>query len=166
MSDDEIHEIYKSDQPCCHCGESLLFGDEAVLLEVVQPYIHSVLQYSIPLADDGDYEYEPVLFEIECLSHLLDDLILHLDNRLMTTTRPDDYAILECSICGSGIRQWEFIGLARQGMVIRSNMLPSAEKNCSNQCLTEFNIHICEIWEDLFQGMEWTELKGLQAIGA
>lgn len=120
-------EAERSGQFCTHpCQESIKFDDEVFLLSLAYPQIIGEhFLFSDALYDDGDYLYEPCFFCVNCWEHLEEEI------RTQTKDTPpveDDYAILECSTCGSGIRANEILGTIQFGELTASRRTPNGER--------------------------------------
>jgi len=90
---------------CAHCEEDIHYGEEVVLLEVVQVQklggqmrYYSVKDLSDP---QGDFLFEPYHFCVECWRGLFEDMREEVDNK---PPLQDLLSAIECCCCGSGIR--------------------------------------------------------------
>jgi hypothetical protein len=139
------------------CGETIDYADEVFLLSIAYPRLNgSGLDYIPMVADDGDYLYEPCFFCFECWEQILEDL------RERTKDIPpvvDDYAVLDCDICESGIRQNELMGVVAFGEIQMSRRDPGTDPVTFSKmdqspkvicigCLNILTKDIAELWYD------------------
>jgi len=158
--------INKSEHSCDKCGDSIQYTDEIYMLQVVQPYIQNgELLFGPVQADDGDFLYEPCFLEFSCWEELEEEMRDELENQPPIL---DDYSILDCAICDSGIRQWEFSGLAVFGEMHCSRRTPEGAPTSTFSaqdpsptvfcisCLKKIDDKI-ELWGEVEQNGECSE---------
>lgn len=160
LQDDEEEEFGSESSVVCSspiCGESIRYSDEVYLLSVVYPVLNAVgLEYSPMIADDGDFLYEPCFFCFDCWEQILGDLYERVAD---TPPVLDTYAILDCDVCGSGIRENELTGIAAFGEIQLSKRDPVSDpvtftkmddnpKVICIGCLNTIIKDIAELWYD------------------
>lgn len=130
VEEDEIEEDEEDEfdpdatnQSCSWpCGDRLPYETEVFLLTVAVCSIQlGSVAYPPALDSEGDFLYEPCFFCFSCWEDIEDEI------RTRTRDTPpiaDDYAVLECSICCSGIRRDEVLGVIQIGELIRSHRTP------------------------------------------
>jgi hypothetical protein len=129
QSDDEYGEWASSEFSCLwnNCGATIEFAEDVCAISVYTIGMTSEGMHFLPLvADDGDYLYEPGYFCAECWKYVMDEL------RICKEDIPpilDEYAVCECSMCASGIREGEVFGLAIEGQVHLSQRCPDDSVN-------------------------------------
>lgn len=166
-TNDELFKlINKSEHTCDKCGSSIQYTDEIYMLQVVQPYIQSGQLLFAPVqAEDGDFLYEPCFLEFMCWEEVEEDMREKMEDHPPIL---DDFAILDCAICESGIRQWEYSGLAVYGELHCSKRSPDGNPTSifDSQdpspvvfciaCLKKIDESI-ELWDDVDQNGECSE---------
>lgn len=159
--EDSIVEWDQSPFVCAEgsCQEGIPFAEDMVMLMVCELKLtEQGLSYEPLSADDGDYLYEPVHFCLACWENTEEEL------RELVRDVPiveDVYSILDCPICGSGIRQGEVVGLATHGNIIVPRHCPNGESGASTfcsldndptpiciGCLNQLNTDITDLWDD------------------
>jgi hypothetical protein len=111
---------------CSSCEEVISYDDEIFALTVVAPLVVEEGVIYSPLMAGDDHLYEPCIFHFECWEEDREEL------REFSADVPpieDDFAILECGMCGSGIRQEETMAVAVFGEVHISKRDPNGEKS-------------------------------------
>lgn len=159
--------IMRSSHECAVCAENICLTDEIVAITVVKPVFRDGAIALEPLdADDGDFAYEPRFVEYECWEDVVDELYSSLcDNPPIE----DQYAVLFCRICESGIRLDETCGCATRGEVHCSQRMPEGiptetfdaqDPKPDVICITCINA-LCadyiDLWESVEQGEECGE---------
>jgi hypothetical protein len=111
---------------CSSCGERLSYTEEVYSLSVVGAQVTESGLIYIPLMVENDHMYEPLFFCFGCWEQDKESL-----QELAEDQPPieDDYAVLECDICGSGIREGELLGVSVFGEIHLSKRSPNGEKN-------------------------------------
>lgn len=160
---------------CTLCGEAIAYKEEVFVLTVVlaQMTERGVL-YSPLLFEDGDFLYEPHFLCFNCCEESLEEL-----HDLLTDVPPleDEYTIIDCSQCKSGVRAGEVIGLITHGELAVSKRSPNGVNGGSTfevmdddpralciSCLNRLsNDVVDELWADRVQQYqecaEGTELR-------
>jgi len=113
---------------CAQCEDSIEMTEECFLIQVVQPQKIGGQLFFYPVKDEfsmeGDFLFEPYHFCFSCWEDLLEDL-----QKEMRDVPPveDALSILECSCCGSGVREWEYCATYSLGEFRRSSRAPAPE---------------------------------------
>lgn len=139
-----------TEHSCSHpCGDTLPYDTEVFLLTVAVCSMQlGRLAFPPALDTDNDFLYEPCFFCFSCYEEIEEEI------RTRTRDTPpiaDDYAVLDCSVCASGIRRDEVIGMVQIGEFIKSHRTPddgsctafkpnSAELTDHVLCITCLNI--------------------------
>lgn len=160
--------IYRTGIECARCGDDVHYTDEVFLISIVRPTISvEGVIYEMLQADDGDFLYEPRTMNLECWEEAVEEL-----RERMEDIPPilDLRAVLECSICESGIRTGESVGLIQFGEVHCSQRRPEdASTNTFEtydhdpqviclSCIRLFNEDVNCLWEgDVQEGDECKE---------
>lgn len=123
-------ELYKSDKACTACNETLLYTDEVFVLTVaaVQVFEAGVLFPPLLTADGMDFLYAPHFLCFNCYENAAEDLASECVD---TPPIEDVYAVLECTYCGSGVRDMETVGVACFGELHLSHKQPNGEAGAS-----------------------------------
>lgn len=147
---------------CTDCGESLDYVDEVWLLEVQQlrqlggrVFHHQVFNEQDP---QGDFLYDPYFYCFNCWETQHKELKEDFDDELPILDRE---SIMECSCCGSGIREGEYVGVITLGEFHPSTRAPNGERgprftSISNPdiictfCLALLNENHMTMWEEGF----------------
>lgn len=111
-------------QVCPNCGESIVFTEEVVLLQIVQPHIvdGQLLLHPV-LGEDGDFIFEPYYVQFSpCWEEIEEWLEEEIED---TPPIEDQCSSLRCRYCRSGIRQWEFCGSLTMGEFRISERAPN-----------------------------------------
>jgi hypothetical protein len=169
MSDEYEINWESSELSCGLCGEMLKYADESYVLTVVVAGINSEGTHYAPLLleDGSDFLYEPYFFCFTCWESCIEDVRLEKGD---TPPIVDQYSILECACCESGIRQNEILGIAAFGEVHRSRRSPDTggyakfevmdadPSTLCIECLNSLNAVVDNLWDDgVSQGEECTE---------
>ena len=154
-------QVYKSGHHCHGCMDAILYTDEVYLLQVVYAQVSEQGLELIQLP-----QYEPLFLDFSCWENLEEDLYEKVED---TPPILDDYAVLECSVCSSGIRALEVMGLATYGELHCSQRVPNGILSTTFEtvdqtptvicisCAKLANDEILELWADLRQGTECDE---------
>lgn len=162
------HFINRTGIECSKCADDVGYTDEVFLLTVVSPMVapEGVL-YQVLTSDDGDYLYEPQVFDIICWEEVEEDA-----RNAAADVPPvlEPRAILDCSICESGIMQGETMALATFGEIHCSQRAPNRKstntfKVYSNEprivclsCLRYIDEDVVTMWQgEVQQGDECRE---------
>lgn len=117
-----------ADVICAQCEDEIELGEEIFLIQVVQPQRLGGQVFFYPVIDefdmDGDYLFEPYHFCFSCWEDLLDDLKNEVGE---APPLEDALSIIECSMCGAGIREWEYVVTYTLGEFLRSSRAPAPE---------------------------------------
>lgn len=147
-----------SDLSCALCGDMLRYTDESFILTVVTAAIEerSIHYRPIMLEDGSDFQYEPYFFCFTCWESSIEEVKKRCEDNPPVS---DQYGILECGCCESGIRQHETMGISSFGEVRRSRrssteggkstfevMDPDPSILCV-ECLNDLNTIVDELWE-------------------
>jgi hypothetical protein len=110
---------------CSSCDNNLAYTEEVFSLSVVYAQVTETGVVFLPLMIEDDNLYEPCMFCLDCWESDKEQLM-----ELVEDMPPieDDFAILECDICGSGIRQDETLGVCSFGEIHLSKRQPNGEK--------------------------------------
>ena len=122
-------ELYKSDKACIFCQDMLLYTDEVFVLVISAAQVTAGGLLYPPLASEtGDFLFEPHFFCFTCWENGLEEL-----RELYEDVPPieDMYAVLECAVCESGIRDGETVAVASFGEIHLSHRNPNGESNTS-----------------------------------
>lgn len=158
--DEELHYfIHGSKQECARCGDHIMYTDEVYLLSVVNAEFTPEGTAYVPVqSDEGDFLYQPRFFQFECWEEVIELLREALEEYGVSPVE-DMYSVLECSACGSGIRQEESLAIVTFGEVHCSSRSPNsnnAETFTSMDgepailclsCLRYISSTICSMWE-------------------
>lgn len=158
-----------SDLSCALCGDMLKYADESFVLTVVMAVvIPEGIQYIPLMLEDGsDFLYEPYFFCFTCWESCIEDV--RTEKGDMPPVE-DQYSILECACCESGIRQNEVLGTASFGEVHRTKRSPDTggyvkfevmdpePSTLCIECLNALNTVVDDLWTDgVSQGGECEE---------
>lgn len=166
--EDTLDDLFRrSGKECADCEDHILFSDEVFLITVVRPSVSlDGLSYNIVESDDNDFLYEPRFFDVECWENQLEDLREHMENRPPIL---ELRAILDCSICASGIKENELIGLVTFGEIQHSERCPDGEATSKfvpmdpdptiicTACLWYMNENVIRLWEGSVQNVDECE---------
>jgi hypothetical protein len=145
------------------CGQDdpLTFTEEVFLLQIVQIQLYSgePIFHHIIDEETQDFIFDPYFFHFECWEDLLDDLKKEVEDQ---PPIQDAYSAFKCKTCGSGIREWEYAGMATYGEFHVSRRFPDGEMTARFQpcgkadiyclyCLSVVNHAELEMWDDLSQ---------------
>jgi hypothetical protein len=153
-------ELYKSGHVCRSCLDTILYADEVYLLQVGYAAIQPSGIEVCPI--DG---YNPHFFEFTCWEHVIEELRETVED---LPPLIDDYAVLECSCCSSGIREMEVMGLATYGELHCSKRSPEDQGTPTFSSLDDSPTVICisclkrlsedfRLWPHISQGNECAE---------
>jgi hypothetical protein len=125
-NDEDYIEYSNTDLRCRYCGEHLKYHDEAFILgDCICTVAPDGVIYPPTLNDDGTgFRNNPCFFCYECWEECEDDI---KEAKKDEPPVADDYAVMECDICESGIRDGEVLGAALCGEVNLSQRSPSGE---------------------------------------
>jgi hypothetical protein len=165
MSDLSHIEWEATEIKCRYCGDSLRFTDEVyVLSDSTCVLTEEGVTYN-PTEEDMEFRNAPCFFCFDCWEECEENI------RLLKEDEPpvaDDYAVLECDICESGIRDGEVLGTAVFGEVHLSKRVPHGERATTIfesmdpnptvvcvGCLYTMHRDVVEVWDQaLSQGGE------------
>jgi len=127
---------------CGTCGEAVQFTVETVVFTVMLAQLtEKGMQYSPLIFEDGDFLYEPNFMCEECCLESIEELRSQMRD---VPYVEDSYAVANCHICHSGIRNGEVVGLATSGEVRRSRRSPNNEVGTSTfECTTDDPVLMC-----------------------
>jgi hypothetical protein len=147
---------------CADCEDRIGYEEEFVLLQVVQPQNVGGRVFFYPIMDElglvSDYQFEPYQFCFKCWEDLYEKVKEEMEN-----TPPDEdvLSVIECTCCGSGIREWEITGLWTVGEFITSKRAPAPEftpgprfdpaskpEVLCTYCLALLNEVVITMWDD------------------
>lgn len=119
---------------CSGCGEAVEYMEEVFVLTVVltQPGERGTM-YAPLIFEDGDFLYEPHFLCFNCRDEELEELC-----DLMRDIPPilDQYSILDCDACRSGIRLGEVVAIVTHGEIRLSKRQPNGENGGSTfECM-------------------------------
>lgn len=124
------HDPYRmlTGHTCPSCKDHIEADDDVALIQIVQYEMVSVLPKFHALTDvGGDFRFPPLFFHLKvCWSDLFQDLEKIAED---TSPRKDSRSHISCEICGSGIREWEVMGLAQYGEFKNSQRFPNHQKS-------------------------------------
>lgn len=147
---------------CADCEDRIGYEKEFVLLQVVQLQKLGGGVFFYPVMDEtgivSDYQFEPYHFCFECWEDLYEKI-----REEMADAPPaeDALSVIECTCCGSGIREWEITGTWTVGEFITSRRAPAPgftpgprfdqaskpEVLCA-YCLALLNEVVITMWDD------------------
>ena len=112
---------------CADCEDIIGYEEEFVLLQIVElQKLGGVFDY--PVMDEtgpvSDYKFEPYHFCFKCWEDLYEKIQEEMEDCPPTE---DVNSIIECTCCGSGIREWEITGTWTVGEFITSKRVPFVE---------------------------------------
>lgn len=123
--EEEEEDLDSTTHSCTYpCGDSLPYDTEVFLLTVVVCSLQlGKIAFPPALDTDGDFLYEPCFFCFSCWEEL--------EEEISTRTRDtppvvDDYAILDCSVCKSGVRRDELAATIQIGEFIHPRRTPDS----------------------------------------
>lgn len=127
LSEDEQEDlsraVYRTGVECASCGENIFYTDEVFLISIVCPIISvEGVIYEVLQADNGDFLYEPRIMNLECWEEVEEELRNKVED---IPPILDMRAVLECSVCESGIRERESVGLIQFGEIHCSQRNPN-----------------------------------------
>ena len=164
---DSLEEVItKTSLKCGYCGDYLHLVEEAWELRIVQPEIgpENIIMRDA-LGPNGVGHYIPHFFEFMCWEKA-EELLEELWEDVPPIS--DDFALLECDLCRSHIREWETMGLVRFGELHCSPRNPDGETSYQFEpmgtdrhicvgCLTHVNDEL-DLWEEGIEGMPGIEV--------
>lgn len=144
---------------CSICGEAIELADDIYMISVYSVCINpKSVHYEPVLAEDGDYAYEPCYLCEDCEKNMVEDLHGRVED---IPPMEDQYAVIECSTCSSGIRKDESAGIVTLGQLQISGRSPSeidssATFQCMESnprvicisCMNILNKDVAELWND------------------
>lgn len=134
------HLLTKTEIQCASCQNGIHLTEEVFLVRLVQAQAaREGLEHYDVLDDYGNYQYEPHFFEFSCWEELQEELRdMHED----IPSVEDQLAIIECDICGSGVRAWEVVGIIQFGELHCSPRSPNGPSinfqpmgRCQHMCI-------------------------------
>lgn len=155
---------------CADCGEELKYNEEVWLLQVMHLQLMGTpppRQFAYyPVIDEhdarGDFLYEPYFFCFDCW-----ELTYGEHKKEMADEPPviDDLAVIECTCCGSGIREFEYAGVVTLGEPHPSKRAPNFVRGPYFEpirepdvlclyCLMVINNSLIKLWDDISQNGE------------
>lgn len=132
LDDDDEDERLRTGHLCSYCQGPLLYEDESFLLITEMAKFNPQFQLELVVDSFGDYMFEPCFFCFGCWENIEEEL------RDLTRDVPpveDDQAILECTVCQSGIRKEEVVGTVQLGEFGYADRAPN------NKLSPKFNIN-------------------------
>jgi hypothetical protein len=159
---------------CADCGEDIMYTDECVLVQVVQLQEFAGKTFHHPVIDEddihGDFLFEPYFFCFSCWDDTYKDVQESIEDG---PPIEDDESQHDCTLCGSGIRDWEYAGSFSIGecrVSVRSPNGVSGPRFYSDAkpetlclyCLRIINENYIELWANLTQAeecMDCTQLR-------
>lgn len=146
----------KTEQTCPSCGEEIVFTEEVVLLQVVQPRIINGEVYLLEiLGDEGDFVYAPYFFQFGCWENVQEELEEEIED---VPPIEDVLSQFSCRFCRSGIRELEQCGALSFGELHISKRSPNGQRGeemieagtpdlVCLYCLLLINEGILELWD-------------------
>jgi len=154
----------------CHaCDECIKYGDGAVQLTLVSPELeYGQLRLPEVFNNRGDYAADPLFFEFECWSDIIEDLRVRLDEEFDVGPERsrDTPGPVHCSFCGSPLEIGGCCGRAQYGQFdVRGNGTTKFVAN-SSESREEVAEIICfnciELLNSALDNPDiWPELRGL-----
>lgn len=151
---------------CADCEDNLDYGAEVVLVQIVQPKLAGGEMLFYPVIDEhavnGDFLFEPFVYCFGCWDNRYWDLKNEVDD---TPPVLDSRSVLDCTCCGSGIREWEYAATFTVGELQSSPREPSNRPgptfNATGKpeviclyCMTVLNENHITMWDELSQAGE------------
>lgn len=122
--------LHKSDKSCWLCTEVLLYTDEifSITVSAVQVTESGLIYPPLVTSDGANLLWAPHLFCFSCMEDTMEE-----HREAITDVPPieDMYAVLECDMCESGIRDGETISVICYGELHLSHRNPNGEENTS-----------------------------------
>lgn len=153
----------KTDQVCAECAEEVVFTEDVVLLQIVQPHIFGSNTLLHEVKDgDGDFAYEPYFLHFQCWESVVEQLETEIEN-MPPVEDPD--SCIRCRYCKSGIRQWELCGSLSVGELHVAKRAPNGVRGedfvvagepdvICLYCLLLINEGVLTFWEHISQNYE------------
>ncbi len=157
-----------TDVCCDSCGKTFTSTDE-----VFQSTIRYVVGAGTRFEQrhvtdtDGDIRFLPILMHLECWEEVVEELREQIEDQPPTE---DADSVLYCTLCGSGVREWEYYARLHIGELHRSLRAPDGEHlwkftrvDTGNGtlvcigCMSTIHDDVLEIWEDVSQEGECTD---------
>jgi hypothetical protein len=150
---------------CGFCTDKIHLVEEVWQLTIVQVehrenelVFHHVFDHNQGLA------YEPHFFEFMCWEKV-EEVVEEIIEDVPPVT--DSFGLIACDLCGSHIREWETMGVAKFGELHCSPHMPDgqhtyvfepmgADRHVCVACLTHINDEM-ELWGDDLEGLPGTE---------
>lgn len=158
-----VWEREKTGHTCSDCEGDALYLEEVFLIHIMQPQVvgGQVVFHNIIDEDDphGDFLFQPFFFCFECWENHYHELQEAVRDEPPVS---DEFSAIECSCCGSGIREWEYTGVFTLGEFHVSKRAPNnfhgpkfvpngkPETLCL-YCLSIINDNYIAMWDDLSQ---------------
>lgn len=150
------YELHKSGQWCTICGEGIMFADEAVMVSVCALQVTaSGILYTPLFNETGDFAYVTHFLCCDCYETSKEDIVEAYED---TPPVEDMYAVLECTTCGSGIREGETVVPACFGEIHCSKRSPNGKSGGPRfeamdpdpdvYCLGCSNVGDFALWDD------------------
>lgn len=133
--------VNRTGEECARCGDHIGFTDEVFLMTVVSATVDISGLVYMPLAsEDGDFLYEPRLFDLYCWEDVHENL-----QRAKEDVPPllEPRSIIDCSVCESGIMQGESLALIAFGEIHCSNRCPNRKTTNTFASYDKEPLHIC-----------------------
>lgn len=148
------------DNVCASCGddETIGYGEEVVLLQIVQPQVVRGGRYFRPVMGEmGDFAFDPYFFHFTCWENFYEDITEASED---SPPRIDAASPFHCHACHSGIREGERAGSFTLGEFYISQRTPNGERSARFHpngepellclyCLLLGNENSLEMWEEL-----------------
>lgn len=157
--------VTKTDIKCGECGDRLHLVEEVWQLTVMQAeHQEDQLVFHHVLNASGNLAYDPHFFEFVCWEKVEEFVEETMEDVPPVT---DEWGLIACDLCGSHIREWETMGVARFGELHCSPVMPNGEisyrfvpmgtdLHVCVACLTHANDEF-EFWQDDLEGLPGTE---------
>lgn len=118
--------IFKSQQECTHCGDTILYTDELFLLELqtAKRFEENPMGCELLVDEEGDFMFPPYLLHLECWESILEEIREKCEDKPPTNSTDP---VLICTVCCSMIGHQEVFVLASFGEVHASQRRPTDE---------------------------------------
>jgi hypothetical protein len=152
---------------CADCEDEISYEEEFILIQVVQAQKVGNEIFLYPLLDEtglqSDFLFEPYHFCFKCWEDSYEKVQEEMED---TPPIADVLSVIECSCCGSGIREWEIIGTWTIGEFFVSRRFPAGGAQrlhprfngigkpsvlCS-YCIALLNEVVIAMWDDFPAG--------------
>lgn len=146
-----------ANEVCAQCEEELIYTEDVFTAYVMKAVIVNGLPVLQPALDeDGDFLYEPYFLHFKCWEEVVDG---HKEEIEDAPPVEDEFSLLKCDCCGSGIREHETLMVATLGELVLSERSPSGMRTTALVssgspdvyclwCASMINSDWLEFWED------------------